>query len=703
MPFEQDNMRIKLVAEFDTDVALVNKVEVVEQVSGLFKIEAEIVMPEEPLDFKEILGQPVTIEYGDEASDLREYSGILSRAIDLPSNDGGVRHRLEIVPWLWLLTLKSNCRIFQEKSIPEIVEEVLAEHTVADFELRGLGQYEPLLYCVQYQESDFDFVSRLLEQAGIFYFFEHADGKHRMVMVDSIDPLVDAEMRSAELLYRPMATIDVIDPHISSFQFDQALRPGGHALNDFHFLDPSTSMLTDIQSGLEMSVVKDLEIYDYPGGYVKVGAEDAAKLGLGDKEVLLRKEESDARSIQVAGESDVCQLQPGNCFTLVEHTHDDYNIRYIVLSVKHKATNVDSIVRDGDSSGPMSSYENSFTCVPDTVVYRPPRTTLRPRVLGPQTAIVVGPAGEEIYIDKHGRVKVQFHWDRVGQLDETSSCWIRVSQNWAGKNWGAFFHPRIGQEVIVDFLEGDPDRPIITGRVYNAEQPLPYPTATQAGVKSHSSLGGAVDNCNEIQFEDKKGSEEFYLKAERNQKILVNHDKAESIGNDEVCVVGNNQDLEVRRDRSANIAGDEDVSIGEDRTLKVGGNEDRTIGSKQTIDVGSEQTVTLGSKRSLSISDDDTQSVGGKRTTSIGTDESLSVGDKLSIDSGSDTAIKVGKSLTIEAGDQITIKVGKVKFTLKKDGTVKIEGKNVELKGSGKIKVQASQDLVLKGSKVQSN
>jgi len=699
MPFEQENLPIRLKAPFEKGVMLVNQLAAEEQVSGLYKLEVDVLIGDRPLEFKDVLGQPVTIELGEQPDVYREFSGIVSRVVDLPDSAGSVRHRLEIVPWLWLLTLKTNCRIFQEKTVPEIVEQVLGELAVADFEFRGLGHQEPRLFCVQYRESDFNFISRLLEQAGIFFFFEHKDGAHRMILVDSASVL-ETQPPLQDVLYMPHGSIDVIKPHVSSFQYDQSLRPGKHALNDFHFLDPGTAMLTQVNSGLGLDCIENLEVYDYPGGYVKQGAEDAGKLGLGDAEVFLRKEESDARSIQVSGKSDVCQLVPGSLFTLSDHPHEGYNTQYLILTVTHRVEQALELSGGGASD---TRYHNVFTCIPDTVVYRPLPRTPKPRVQGPQTAIVVGPDGEEIYIDKHGRVKVQFHWDREGKANETSSCWIRVSQNWAGKNWGGFFHPRIGQEVIVDFLEGDPDRPIITGRVYNAEQPLPYPNASWTGIKSRSTPDGEVDDCNEIRFEDKAGGEELFVQAQKDQKILVKANRSASIGMDDSQTIGRDKDLEVGRNRGDSIGGDDEQRVSGDHSVDVGGKEKISVGQEQSLAVGGDQEVSLGSDRQLSISSDDTQSVGGKRTTSVSGNDNLSVGGNYSVDSGGNTTLKVGKSLTIEAGDQITIKVGSAKFLLKKDGTIKVDGKDLTFKGSGKIKVQASKDLVLKGSKVQSN
>ena len=359
---------------------------------------------------------------------------------------------------------------------------------------------------------------------------------------------------------------------------------------------------------------------------------------------------------------------------------------YMLLEVRHTA-------RAGDyrswESSPID-YQNDFLAIPYSVPYRPLQVAPKPRIWGTQTALVVGKAGEEIWTDKHGRVKVQFYWDRLGKKDENSSCWVRVSSAWAGKGWGCINIPRIGQEVIVEFSEGDPDLPIITGRVYNAEQTPPYTlpaNQTQSGIKSRSSKGGGTDNFNEIRFEDKKGGEELYIHAEKDKNEIVENDNTESIGHDETIDVGNNQTVNIGKNRSLSVGVNDAVSIGKNRTENVGENE--------TVSIGKNRTHTIGKVEKLAV--------GENRLTTVGKSEKLNVTDDRAVTIGKNDNLKVEKKLVINAGDEILIKTGDASITMKKSGEITIKGSDITLEGSGKITVKASSDLTLKGSKIAAN
>jgi type VI secretion system secreted protein VgrG len=351
-------------------------------------------------------------------------------------------------------------------------------------------------------------------------------------------------------------------------------------------------------------------------------------------------------------------------------------------------------------------------------------------VHGAQTAEVVGPAGEEIYPDKYSRVKVQFHWDREGKKNADSSCWVRVGTPWAGKQWGMIHIPRIGQEVIVDFLEGDPDQPIITGSVYNADQMPPYTlpaNATQSGIKTRSSKGGSPDNFNEIRFEDKKGSEQLFIHAEKNQDIevendethWVGHDRKKTIDNDETThVKGNrtetvdkNETIAIHMNRTETVDLNESITIGSNRTETVALNEmvtigiarTHTIGAADTLTIGAAQILSIGAAQAITIGGSQSTSVGGPQSVSIGKSQSEEVGDKRSISVAKDDSLKVGKKLMIDAGDEITIKTGDASIYMKKDGTIQISGKDITIKASGEIVGKASKNMTLKGQKILQN
>jgi type VI secretion system secreted protein VgrG len=330
--------------------------------------------------------------------------------------------------------------------------------------------------------------------------------------------------------------------------------------------------------------------------------------------------------------------------------------------------------------------------------------------------MVVGPAGDEIYTDKYGRVKVVFHWDRRGQekKDENSSCWIRVSHPWAGKAWGGIAIPRIGQEVIVDFLEGDPDQPIITGRVYNAEQTVPYElpaNMTQTGIKSRSSKSGTPDNFNEIRFEDKKGEEQVFIHAEKNQDIEVEKDETHWVGHDRTKTIDNDETTHVKHDRTETVDNNETITIKGNRSESVSKNETITIeknrtesvGDNETIDIGKDQSINVSGNKMLTIDKKESISVGDSRQDQVAKNEEISIGKNREVTIGENDTLQVSKKLSIQAGDQITLQTGSATITMKKDGTITIKGKDITIEGSGKINVKASSDVILKGSKITQN
>lgn len=522
--FTQENRLISIETPLGPDTLLLRSFVGGEGISRLFHFHLDLMSEDPDIDFDRIVGQNVTvsIRLADPGA-KRYFNGHVSKFVQLPGEGRLAHYQADMVPWLWFLTRTSDCRIFQNKSIPDIVQEVFRDFSFTDFENQVQGHYEPREYCVQYRETAFNFVARLLEQEGIFFFFRHENGKHILVLADK--PAAHRpcpEMPSARYERVVGRGYDREEDTVLEWRAVQEMRPGKYALEDYNFETPSTSLLSNVDSRIDQGGNHRFEVYDYPGEYLKRAEGDAL--------VRLRMEEQELPHAVVDGEGTCRPFSSGFRFELTDHERRDQNGPYVLTSVKHSAHSGNFF---SDRAGDGASYANTFTCTPFSVPFRPPRITPKPLVQGPQTAVVVGPSGEEIHTDKHGRIKVQFHWDRRGTYDEKSSCWVRVSQPWAGKNWGAVWLPRIGQEVVVDFLEGDPDRPIITGRVYNAEQMPPYDlpaNQTQSGFKSRSSKGGGAANFNEIRFEDKKGSEEIHVNAERNLSTVVEADETRSVG-----------------------------------------------------------------------------------------------------------------------------------------------------------------------------
>jgi type VI secretion system secreted protein VgrG len=517
----------------------------------------------------------------------------------------------------------------------------------------------------------------------------------------------------------------------------------------YDFERPSTSLDVDAEISPRHSM-GDGELYDFQGDYVK--SADGAQL-VGD-----RLDEQQTAFERLQGAANAQGIQVGFLLKLEKHHQDDQNARYLITRTTLRAQ-VSAYEGDGGHHGEIHC---EFAAIPEKQQFRPERRTPKPFVQGPQTAVVVGPSGEELFTDKYGRVKVQFHWDRLGKHDDKSSCWVRVSHPWAGKNFGVMHVPRIGQEVVVDFLEGDPDQPIITGRVYNAEQMPPWElpaNATQSGILTRSSKGGAVANANAIRFEDKKGSEQLWIHAEKNQDIEVENDETHWVGHDRTKTIDHDETVHVKHDRTETVDNNETITIGVNRTESVGNNETITIGSNRTESVGANESITIGANRSITVGASETATValqrthtvgvnetiaigaaqevaigaaqtiavgaaqsttvgadqstqvGGKQSTTVGKDRSVdvsgaqstTVGKARTTSVGEDDKLTVGKNLVIEASDSVSITTGSASITMKKDGTITIKGKDITIDGSGKINVKASGDIVMKGSKILQN
>jgi len=579
--FTQDNRLIQVFTPLGKDELLLRSFSGQEAVSRPFHFELQMHSENHSIDFNAIVGKGVAIRMILPSGDERFINGVVSSFTQGGTallSDGEKpaefsEYRATVVPWLWFLTRTSDCRIFQNMSVPDIIEKVFTDAGFHDFDKRLQGSYDPREYCVQYRETGFNFVSRLMEEEGISYFFEHTKDKHVLVLLD--DP---AEFKPCPLQPNVTYTSVVGEPGddqvVTELSMSQEVRPGKYTYKDFNFEQPTLN-LSASATGTDD---RHLEIYDYPGEY--------RKKDQGDRLARIRMEEEDTTLKVAAGSGNCMGFVSGYRFELKSHYRGDLNQQYALISVHHSCTQGDNYRSSLARAAEDIHYANHFQCIPHSVHYRPPRTTPVPVIHGSQTAIVVGPSGEEIYVDKYSRVKVQFHWDREGKYDDKSSCFVRVSQNWAGKRWGAMFIPRIGQEVIVDFLDGDPDQPIITGRVYNGESMPPYDLPgemTKSAIKSYSSKGG--DGFNEIRFEDKKGNEQLFTHAEKDMDIRVKNDRREWIGND--------RNLIVKRDRKQKIERDHQSSVDRDVIEKIGRDHHVSIDGKQAIKITGSQSLSV--------------------------------------------------------------------------------------------------------------
>ena len=521
-----------------------------EGVSRLFSYDLTLLAHDKPsLSFPSIVGQKVSITIRLPDGSPRYISGYVSRFTQGETDKRLFTHyHAQVVPWLWFLTREADCKIFQNMKAPDIISQVFNAFNFKDFRLSLKNSYPQLEYCVQYRETSFNFVSRLMEQFGIFYYFDHTtQGKHTMVLADqsSSQPACPNSPISYETQVGGLADPELID----DWRVGQEVRTGKYTVTDYNFITPSTSLLANDPTVVELSASQPLELYDYPGPHTTKDQ--------GDTVAKVHMQEEEASHLVVAGSGNARALMSGYSFELKNHYRSDQNTNYVVTEVRHFGSVGESYTAGTTAA---ESYSNHFTCIPASVPYRPQRITPKPFVQGPQPALVVGKAGEEIWVDKYGRVIVQFYWDRLGKKNENSSCWIRVSQPWAGANWGSIWIPRIGQEVLVDFLEGDPDRPVITGRVYNADQMPPYTLPdyqTRSTFKSRSSKGGGSSNYNELRFEDLKGQEQIFMNAEKDMDLRVEKDSREFIGANRHLIVTSEQRELVKADKSLHVQGNQ--------------------------------------------------------------------------------------------------------------------------------------------------
>jgi len=562
-----------------------------EAISRLFEFRVEVAA--KTLDPEALLEEPALIAVRG-ATVPRLIHGVVTEAEYVGETRGLGLFELTIVPKAHRLLHRHSSRIFQDKTTEEIITEVLTEASVPTdwFRFSLVEKYAARNYCVQYRESDLAFVARLLEEDGIFFYFEHEMEMHVMVMADHVNVHTPIAGDPGLWFNPPIGTLVQKQEHIRGFRFGGRVSSGKVALRDKNLHKPDMSLEVEETA----KVGADLEVYDFPGAYQEPGRGGPHEGALMAK---IRLEAFQAMRRQGSGESDSPRLTPGYLFNLLGHTRHSLNGEYRIVQVNHAASQPQ--VLDQDASGD-SHYHNSFVVTPKEVPYRPSRSTRRPVMRGLQTATVVGPRGEEVHTDEHGRVRVKFHWDRSEPYDETCTCWVRVSQMWAGNGYGMMFLPRIGHEVLIDFIEGDPDRPVITGRIYHGLNKPPYPLPdekTKSTIKSESSLGGG--GFNELRFEDNKGCEEVFLHAQKdwNTKILNNH--SESVGVNRTSTIGANETITVGASRTSTISSAETISVGADRALNVGKSDTTKITDHRTVGVGGNDATTVGEVHTVSI------------------------------------------------------------------------------------------------------
>ena len=681
MPLSQENLPVQVTTPF-SDVLVVRSFHAEERVSGPFRFTLEMTCDKADLDFTKIVGKPVAVSIALASGGPRWFHGVCTRFVQGGTQVGVTTYHAELRPWLWMLTLAQDCRIYQNLSVPDLVQALFKELGFTDFKASLTGTYAAREYCVQFRENTFDFVCRLLEEEGISYWFTHAAGAHTLVLAD--DPSAFADLPDLPTAtYAESTTGAQPQDVVSRCTLEQRVVTGSVALDDFHFETPSTDLYTSVEGA------GTLLAYASPGRFT-VTAD-------GEARARVRLEAAEAEAKLLRGASGCRAFTPGYAFTLAGHERKDVNAKYALLSVTHTAD--------------QRSYGNAFHAIPATVTYRPPRTTRKPRIGGAQTATVVGKSGEEIWTDKYGRIVVQFHWDRKGKKDESSSCWIRVAQGWAGKAWGSVFIPRVGMEVIVSFLDGDPDQPIVSGCVYNAEQTLPYALPgeqTKSTIKSNSSKGGG--GFNELRFEDKKDAEEIFIQAQKDLNVTVLNNATETVTQDRTATVqkGNEALTVSEGNRTVTVTkGNDALTVSEGaRTVTVSkGDETLTVSQgKRTVAVSKgDEAHTVGGKRDLKVTGDETHTNSGTYTHKSGGAYTLKVTGDLVIDATGSVTIKAGQGLTLKAGMGFTAEGG-TSFSAKAGTSMAIEGgTTLAAKANASTTVESSGIMTVKGSLVKIN
>jgi len=628
--YSQNESPIAIGTALGTDKLLLTEMTHEAGVSQPFSIRIRALSEDKNLNIKSLLRTQATVRINLtddlEAPTMKYLNGKVIRASVLEESEFLTEYEVEMIPWFSFLKLHQDCRIFQNKTTQEIVEIIFGDlqYTDYSFDLQGSGT--PREYCVQYRETTFDFISRLLEEEGYWYYFKHEDGKHIMQISNANSKFPVCTKKTIH--YDTTKNTEWEDEILAS-QYSKIARTSVETRRDYNFENPSLDLTSSLTSG---NTGGSEELYDYPGMYLQKSQ--------GDSIVDLLIDHHDSHVTMATIKTGTRALACGNRVTVSDHFHGAVNTEMVILEIRERTSfsGYRSTALNPDSADELQVFKYSNECVviPNEGDYRPQRKTPIPMVRGIQTAVVVGPSNEEIYTDKYGRIKVQFHWDRLGKKNEDSSCWIRFSTAWAGKNWGMISIPRIGQEVVVDFLEGHPDRPLVIGSVYNAEQMPPYAlpgSATQSGIKSRSSKQGGADNYNEIRFEDLKGSEDFVIQAEKDMNTLVKNDRNTTIrdGNDSLTIE--------KGDRSTDVqTGGMTTKIKKDYKLEVQGNID--------------------------------EEAKGAIKEKAGTTHKTEAGTTMNI--------KAGTMMTIEAGTQIEIKAGSGKIVLNAMG-VTITGTLVKI------------------------
>lgn len=657
-----------------------------EQIASLYEIEVIAVAETAAIDEASILGKDCAVEVKTSLGKMAWFAGQAARFSYLGIKDHNHHFAISLRPSLWFLGYNKRYTIFQDKSVIDILKLVLKRAGVSRVRFEQTGTYQPIEYVVQYAESDLGFVQRLIEHHGLFYWFEHSAGGETLVIVDDASTLKPCDPASLPFATRQAG--DGKNAHREEVTvWKQSTRVASHhyASRDYNFEQPRNKLALDNSTGPQRSANVQ-EHYEYPGSYDNEGE--------GSRLAKLRTEYMKGARERFEGTLDAIKCRAGATLVLTEHPHGPYNQKYIALASTWTINSTSTRSTTESEWALLGTVEFQKASLP----YRARLSVRKPHASGPHTARVVGPPGQEIWSDKYGRVKVSFQWDRESPEDDRSSCFLRVMTPWAGPQRGFFALPRIGDEVLVWFLDGDPDRPFVAGSIFNADNVAPtLGESTHMALRSRSTTNGGSDQFNELRFEDTLGQERVYVQAEKDMQFLVKNDRRGKIDRDESKTIGRHRDKSIGGNDSLKVGKSRTARIEDNDSLSVGKNRDATIGSDDRLEVGASRSTTIKQDDTLRVDEDRDSEVGGddlltvvgSRTTRIGSDDTITVVKNGSVQIGASLTVAISKALSISIGTDIELAVGSAKLTMKQDGSIVLSG--------SKITVEASSELAMSG------
>lgn len=655
--------------------------ELYEGVSMPFKLQLKLISFDNNIDFGHLLDKPVLFTLWKGERPVRYVHGLVSRFSQAESGFYRTYYDALIEPQLARANLRSNWRIFQQKTVPQILELMLQRQGINQYELHASMDHQVREFCVQAGETDLEFFARLAAEEGFVYRFAHSEKLHKLIITDRLQSLGlinhgvikgededegffdgDEPADPNSVLYQANSGGDQAMPCLRRLRYSEQVRTARQVQRDYTFTNPAYRQEHRAAGAFLEHQSKEYEYFDYPGRYKR------DVVGKPFTENRITAHRHDVRIAEVEG--DDVRLQPGLSFNLTGHPRDDLNVHWRVNTVTHKGCQLTSLQEEAASVDASTRYEQSAVLVPGRTEWRP-APLAKPRIDGPHMATVVGPPGEEIYCDEWGRVKVSFPWDRESQNNEFSSCWVRVSQGWAGGSWGSMAIPRIGQDVIIQYVNGDPDQPMITGRTYCGDQLPPYDLPdhkTRMTIKSQTHKGPGF---NELRFEDELGRQEVFIHAEKDQNNVVKHNETTFVGNDRSERVDHNETVSIGDHRTEDVGKNETISIGANRSVTIGANKAETITLAKVETIGLGKALTIGAGYQVSV--------GATMNTTVGLSQSEQVGIHKSV--------VVGNRFSITAGDELSITVGKATLVMKSDGTVLINGSNFDFSATGPVQI----------------